>query len=126
MGSLDPQSIVYRSGEADVKKWFDDLTEGIYDSNQIECIKSFSVEFAVEPLYSHRHNIRLNFIKDRLLVDKKVKTCFIWDVENQWKNFDLIINATDGSIVDHHWSYKGHKDFVTYLEKQIYRNKKVI
>jgi hypothetical protein len=126
IGSIEPQSIVFRGGESDVKKWFDDLTVGIFNDTQIECIKVFSVEFATEPLYSHRHDVRLNFIKDRLINDKKVKVCYIWDVEHLWKNFNIIVDATNGEIVDHHWSYQGHKEFLSYLETQIDKPSKLI
>jgi hypothetical protein len=111
IGSIEPQSIVYRGGESDVKKWFDDLTVGIFSYTQIECIKTFSVEFATQPLYSNRHDNRFNFIKNRLIKDKKVKICYIWDVEKLWNKYDLIVNATNNEIIDHHWSYKGHNNF---------------
>lgn len=119
IGSIEPQSIVYRGGESDVKKWFDDLTVGIFNQEQIECIKSFSVEFATQPLYSHRHDIRFNFIKDRLIKDNKVKFCYIWDVESLWNKYETINQATNEQIRDFHWSYKGHRDFFNYLMKII-------
>jgi hypothetical protein len=115
MNSIEPQSIVYRGGERDVKKWFDDLTVGIFNEEQIECIKLFSVEFATQPLYSHRHDIRFNFIKDRLIKDKKIKICHIWDVENLWDKYERIHEATNGEIWDSHWSYKGHNDFFKHI-----------
>jgi len=115
IGSIEPQSIVYRGGESDVKKWFDDLTMGIFNEEQIECIKQFSVEFATQPLYSHRHDTRFNFIKDRLIKDKKIKICHIWDVENLWEKYETIREATNDKIMDSHWSYKGHKDFFNYI-----------
>jgi hypothetical protein len=115
IGSIEPQSIVYRGGESDVKRWFDDLTVGIFNENQIECIKVFSVEFATQPLYSYRHDIRFNFIKDRLIKDKKIKICHIWDVENLWNKYETIHHATNNEIRDYHWSYKGHSDFFNYL-----------
>jgi hypothetical protein len=111
IGSSQPQSIVYRGGENDVKKWFDDLTVGIFNDAQIECIKVFSVDFATQPLYSNRHDNRFNFIKNRLIKDKKVNFCHIWDVENLWNKYNLIVDATNNEIRDHHWSYKGHNDF---------------
>lgn len=117
--SLEMKSIVYRKGEADVKKWFDDATVGYYTEEQIETIKLFSVEFATQPAYSVRHDIRFNFIKQRLLNDKKIKLCQIWDVESLWNRFNRIIDATNGEIVDHHWSYKGHRDFLTFLKNSI-------
>ena len=119
IGSIEPQSIVYRGGESDVKKWFDDLTIGIFNEEQIECIKLFSVEFATQPLYSHRHDIRLNFIKERLVKDKKVEFCHIWDVESLWQKYETINDATNNEIRDYHWSYKGHVEFFNYLLKII-------
>jgi hypothetical protein len=123
IGSIEPQSIVYRGGESDVKKWFDDLTIGIFNEEQIECIKLFSVEFATQPLYSHRHDIRLNFIKERLVKDKKVEFCHIWDVESLWQKYETINDATNNEIRDYHWSYKGHVEFFNYLLKIIQTSK---
>jgi len=119
IGSIEPQSIVYRGGESDVKRWFDDLTVGIFNENQIECIKAFSVEFATQPLYSYRHDIRFNFIKDRLIKDKKIKICHIWDVESLWEKYETINTATNNKIRDYHWSYKGHEYFFNDLLKII-------
>jgi hypothetical protein len=123
MNEIEPQSIVYRGGENDVKKWFDDLTIGVYTDEQIECIKTFSVEFATQPLYSHRHDIRLNFIKERLVKDKKVEFCHIWDVESLWQKYETINDATNNEIRDYHWSYKGHVEFFNYLLKIIQTSK---
>ena len=116
-GSLELKSIVYRGGEKDVKKWFDDATQDIYTPTQIDCIKTFSVEFATQPAYSKRHDIRFNFIKKTLLEHKKVKVCHIWDVESKWNDFELIVDATSKKINDYHWSFKGHKDFLIYLNQ---------
>lgn len=113
--SLEMKSIVYRGEEKDVKRWFDDATQGIFTPTQIECIKVFSAEFATQPAYSKRHDLRFEFIKKALLEHKKVKLCHIWDVEALWNSFELIVHATEGSINDYHWSFKGHKDFLAYL-----------
>lgn len=115
--SLIPQSIVWRGGETDVKKWFDDVTVGIFNDAQIECIKTFSVEFATQPMYAHRQNLRLNFLKNILIKEKKVKFIHIWDVETLWNLYENIKQATDGEIQDVHWSYKGHKDFCDFILK---------
>jgi hypothetical protein len=115
--SLELKSIVYRGGEKDVKKWFDEATQDIYTPTQIECIKTFSVEFATQQVYSKRHNTRFNFIKKALLEHKKVKVCHIWDVESKWNDFELIVDATSREINDYHWSFKGHKDFLAYLNQ---------
>lgn len=115
--SLELKSIVYRGGEKDVKKWFDEATRDIYTPSQIECIKTFSVEFATQLAYSKRHDTRFNFIKKTLLEYKKVKLCHIWDVESKWNDFELIVDATNKEINDYHWSFKGHKDFLHYLNQ---------
>jgi hypothetical protein len=115
--SLELKSIVYRGEEKDVKRWFDEATQDIYTSNQIECIKTFSVEFATQLAYSKRHDTRFSFIKRTLLEHKKVKVCHIWDVEGIWNDFELIVDATNREINDYHWSFKGHKDFLAYLNQ---------
>ncbi len=124
--SREVKSIVYRGGEKDVQKWFNDATIGLFTNEQIETIKMFSVEFATQRAYSIRHDFRLNFLKERLVKDRGVKICYIWDVEGLWEKFELIVNATAGEIVDHHWSFKGHKDFCSYLENQIKINPSII
>ena len=116
-GSLKMKSIVYRGGEGDVKKWFDHATQDIFTPTQIECIKTFSVEFATQPAYSKRHDTRFAFIKKALIEHKKIRLCHIWDVEALWNDFELIVDATNNRINDYHWSYKGHKDFLTYLNQ---------
>lgn len=115
--SLELRSIVYRGEEGDVKKWFDDITKDIYTSTQIECIKIFSAEFATQQAYSNRHDVRFSFIKKALLQHKKVKACHIWDVESKWNDFELIVDATNKEINDYHWSFKGHRDFLNYLNE---------
>lgn len=115
--SLELKSIVYRGGEKDVKKWFDEATQDIYTPTQIECIKTLSVEFATQPAYSKRHDTRFSFIKKALLEYKKVKVCHIWDVEDIWNDFELIVDVTNKEVNDYHWSFKGHKDFLAYLNQ---------
>lgn len=115
--SLEMKSIVYRGEEGDVKKWFDEVTQDIFTPTQIECIKTFSAEFATQPAYSKRHNLRFNFVKEALEQHKKVKLCHIWDVEALWNDFELIVDATKEEINDYHWSYKGHRDFLAYLNQ---------
>jgi hypothetical protein len=124
--SSELKSIVYRGGEKDVQKWFDDVTIGLFTNEQIETIKMFSVEFATQRAYSVRHDFRLNFLKERLIKDRGVKICYIWDVESLWEKFELIVNATEGEIVNHHWSFKGHKDFCTHIENEIKINREIL
>jgi hypothetical protein len=65
-----------------------------------------------------RTNLRYEFIK-KFLYLKKIKNCIFWEVEDLWKNFENIKTATNNKINDNHWSYKGHKDFATYIIEQI-------
>jgi hypothetical protein len=124
--SPEVKSIVYRGGEKDVQKWFEDATVGLFTNEQIETIKMFSIEFATQKAYSIRHDFRLNFLRERLLKDRGVNLCYIWDVESLWEKFELIVNATKGEIVNHHWSFKGHRDFCQYIENEIKSKVKII
>jgi len=47
----------------------------------------------------------------------KVKNCLIWCVE--YSDYEMIVDATNNKIIDHHWSYKGHRDFSTHILERI-------
>jgi hypothetical protein len=63
---------------------------------------------------------RFNFMK-RLFLSKKVQKCIIWDVLNYHdkKIYERIQEATNGEIVDAHWSYKGHRAFANVMLNKI-------
>lgn len=67
-----------------------------------------------------RVGTRFNFMR-KLFLSKRVQKCIIWDVINHHdKNlYERIQEATDGKIVDAHWSYKGHKTFANVMLNKI-------
>lgn len=109
-------TLVYNPGKSNRDKWFESATRYLYTKSQIEAIKSFSLEFSDHQAYSKRVDLRFEFIKTRLLKDKLVKQCIIWDVGSIWDSFETIVQATNGEIQDSHWSYKGHEDFSNYIK----------
>jgi len=66
------------------------------------------------PLVKARHDFRFNFFK-KILEQKKVKKVLIWEISDFCNSFEEIWSATNSEIMDHHWSYKGHKDFANYI-----------
>lgn len=66
-----------------------------------------------DELLKNRQLKRILFIKS--LLEKKGVKSIIWEVEKVWNNYETIAIATNNEIFDHHWSYKGHKDFAKYM-----------
>jgi len=77
-------------------------------------------------IYKKRYNKRFLFILKMLYELKNVKKCLIWNVEDVTFNnpYEQIYIETKNEIIDHHWSYKGHKDFSNYILKEINTEKK--
>lgn len=67
-----------------------------------------------------RIGTRFNFMK-KLFLSKKVQKCIVWDVLNYHdkKTYERIQEATNGEIVDAHWSYKGHRTFANVMLNKI-------
>lgn len=81
-----------------------------------------------------RVNDRFNFMK-RLFLAKGVRKCIVWDITNYLNEtiYERIQEATNGDIIDSHWSYTGHKTFSNIMMNKIYQeplemvfNKKII
>ena len=72
-------------------------------------------------LFKNRNINRFNFIKDILLKTKKVNKCLIWDVETEINRFEKIIDVTNNEIIDHHWSYRGHRDFSNEILNRLHK-----
>ena len=72
-------------------------------------------------------NKRFEFIKNRLHNEKNVKFSYIWGIEedkNFYHTFQQIIQATNGKVIDTHFSFKGHLDFAHFIYNKI--NTKII
>jgi hypothetical protein len=72
------------------------------------------------PLNNKRQDMRFDFLKNMLIKQKKVENCIIWGIEDNC-DFCLrnvcehIIQETNGDIIDHHWSYNGHKTAAEWM-----------
>lgn len=90
-----------------------------------------SIEYMVVTLDSKlirdRQTKRLNFLK-KIIESKKVKKCILWDIEDYTERnvYERIVDATDGEINDHHWSFKGHKLFAEEMIKLLNKPKEII
>ena len=60
------------------------------------------------------------------LFKKRGIKCLLWEVENQWDQYESIKTASLGSIDDLHWSYKGHSDFSNYILNKMERRSKIL
>jgi len=93
----------------------------------IETIINFQYYFSNELFYKERNNKRFEFIKNRLHNEKNVKFSYIWGIEedkNFYHTFQQIIQATNGKVIDTHFSFKGHLDFAHFIYNKI--NTKII
>lgn len=95
-----------------------------YDSGgdrqeKIETIINFQYHFSNHQFYKDRHIKRFNFIKNRLLNEKKVKYTYICSLEKgrfgMYASFEKIYEATNGMINDSHFSFNGHLNFAHFL-----------
>lgn len=105
-----------------IKSEFKDLNDEI-----IETIINFQYHFSNEMFYKERNNKRFEFIKNRLYNEKNIKFCYIWGLEEDKKfyhTFEQIIHATNGKVIDTHFSFKGHLDFSHFIYNKI--NKKTL
>ena len=76
---------------------------------KIETIINFQYHFSNHQFYKDRHIKRFNFIKNRLLNEKKVKYVYIWSLEEVdsgiYSSFETIYKATNGKVEDTHFSF---------------------
>ena len=95
-----------------------------YDSGgdrqeKIEAIINFQYHFSNHQFYKDRHIKRFNFIKNRLLNEKKVRYVHLWSLEGIksgiYSSFESIYKATNGMVNDKHFSFNGHLNFANYL-----------
>jgi hypothetical protein len=93
---------------------------------KIETILNFQYYFSNHKFYKDRHKRRFNFIKKRLINDKKIRLFFMWSLEDDdriYRTFQTIKDHTNGEINDTHFSFKGHLDFAHFLYSQINKTK---
>ena len=83
-----------------------------YTEDELNTLKNIAV-ITDSKLTIERWNFRFDCIK-RIIESKGVKV-LVWEVENAFREYDTIQDATNNKINDGHWSYKGHKDFANYI-----------
>ena len=93
-------------------------SDNVEDNEKIETIINFQYYFSNHKLYKDRHKKRFEFIKNRLIKEKKVKFIYIWSLEEDdeiYASFETIVKATNGAIQDTHFSFNGHFNFAHFL-----------
>lgn len=97
------------------------LLIGEYHKKEIENI-SYIATLMCSDLFKKRQLLRFEFIKHLILDHKHADKCIIWDIEENIHKYEKIFEATNNEINDHHWSFKGHKDFANNMIKLIENN----
>jgi hypothetical protein len=93
--------------------WFD--FPDVKDYPSLDSLKNYLAFYRVDnSLYDNRHCNYFNFLKIQLEVTKNVKVVF-WQTDRNIKNVETITTATNGTIIDGHFSYKGHQDFAQWV-----------
>lgn len=96
-----------------------DVTDS-YTEDEMKTILNFQYYFSSNPLYAKRQDDRFNFII-KILKEKKINVIF-WNWDEIHKQHEPIDKASDFTILDGHWSFKGHKTFATYLVTKFFNN----
>ena len=107
----------------DIKLWVDSPFKTIDASDQLsqeqhDSIGKFILNIRVPAYkrYKDYYSRQFNFYKKLFLQ----RGCVVVDWEfEQWKDYETIEEATNGTIKDNHWSAKGNKNFAEYISKRI-------
>lgn len=85
----------------------------------LDILKNYLTLFRFDTsLYDTRHYNYLNFIKTQLEITKGANVVF-WETDKNIKNLETITTATNGKIVDGHFSYQAHYDFSKWIINKI-------
>jgi len=97
-----------------------------YTEDEIKSIE-YMVVTLDSKLITERQVKRLNFLK-KIIENKKIKKCILWDIIDYINPlvYENIVHATNGEIIDHHWSFKGHKLFAEEMIKLLNDQKRII
>jgi hypothetical protein len=93
-------------------------TNNSKDKEIVETIINFQYYFSNHIFYKNRHKKRFEFIKKRLLNEKKIKFIYLWSLEEDngiYASFETIYKATNGIINDTHFSFNGNLNFAHFL-----------
>ena len=122
----------------DMKQNKDILRSNLKSQEEYETIINFIYLFAQDKLYENRQNLRFNFIKKRLITERKIGFYHEWSVENF--NFnreslllgiaERILVHTNGKIKDGHFSFNDHRRladiFYNIILRDVFDIKKII
>ena len=87
-----------------------------FTNDEYETIINFIYHFASDELFKKRQNLRFDFIKDRLLKDKKISYYNEWSTRDVFTlNIERIYSHTKGKIEDSHFSFNGHKQMFEHF-----------
>lgn len=101
---------------------FDLLIQSGFTKQEANSIIFYGYQYDNE-VFVERQNLRFDFIK-KYLKNKKIDKLVFWDVDDYWKKYENIKQATNDKIIDLHWSYKGHRDFSKVILDKIYHDPK--
>ena len=87
-----------------------------YTQDELNTIQNIAV-IADSKLIVERWNFRFSFLEQ--LIRNKVVKVLVWNVEDVYRDYETIQEATNNEINDGHWSYKGHKDFADLILSKI-------
>ena len=109
------------NGKLETPYFYEDYPNNfpLYKAEEIETIINFQYHFCDNILYKKRNTKRFNFLH-KLLKEKKLMAYF-WDVADfaRSSEFEKISMATNGKILDEHFSFNGHKHFADTAFKKI-------
>lgn len=108
------------------------LKEICRNREELETLINFTIYFAQDDLYRNRQDFRFNFIKNRLINEKKISFYYDWMINDEFvlKNVERIITHTKGKCKDYHFSFYGHKQMTEYfydvIQNIIHNGKRLI
>ena len=87
-----------------------------YTEEELNTLQNIAI-IVDNKLILERWNFRFNFLEQ--LIRKKGVEVLVWNVEDVFRDYETIQDATNNEINDGHWSYKGHKDFADFILSKI-------
>jgi len=102
------------------KNYWHPFLEKNFTKEEYDTIINFQYYFSYNNLYQIRYDNRFDFIKNRLINEKKIHFCYVWYVSDEnIRNFEKICDATNNKIDDYHFSFTGHYEFAKFLKAEI-------
>lgn len=83
-----------------------------YTEDELNTLQNIAI-IVDSKLTMDRWNFRFNFLEQ--LIKNKGAKVLVWNVEDVFRDYHTIQDATNNKINDGHWSYKGHRDFANYI-----------